>query len=367
MVIQAENALAVKLKDSIRLSGPITIEHFMSACLMDPDFGYYQTERVFGQQGDFITAPEISQTFGELIGIWVAVVWQSMDKPEAFNLIELGPGRGTLMSDAMRAMKIMPGAFEAANVHLIEQSANLRDVQKETLGPNSHELHWHQSLKDVPKAPGILLANEFFDALPIRQFMKVDDQWFERLIGMDENMAFQYILSDNPVDPELDASVLSGAKPGDIVETRHIPRDLLPNRADNADHPFAALIIDYGHTKSAVGDTFQAIKNHAYCDPLKTPGEADVTAHVDFQALANITTEPGYVVETPTTQAEFLCALGIIERAQALIEKATMVERNKIENQIARLISEAAMGTRFKVLGVRSQTCPPLPGFTSQT
>ena len=351
------------IKQTIRQHGPLSLADYMSTCLMDPQFGYYQQADVFGPKGDFITAPEISQIFGELLGLWAGVVWQNMGSPKSFNLVELGPGRGTLMADALRALKILPGALDACDVHLIELSTRLRHLQKNNL-PSLHDrLHWHDDTSTLPNAPTIILANEFLDALPIRQFVKFNGRWHENIIGLNEKneIVLQLDKTDTKIDIDLD--VLAGAKEGDIFETRNIPRSFMPTLNMAGDYPLAALFIDYGHVQTSFGDTFQAIQNHAYCDPLASPGTADLTAHVDFEAFGNIMRDRNYVVYEVASQSEFLGALGIIERAQRLMQTASMTERNKIENQIARLISPDAMGARFKVLGLTSPGIAPLPGL----
>lgn len=366
MISTPKDDLNEKLKIEIRQKGPIALDHYMSTCLMDPEFGYYRRTEVFGEGGDFITAPEISQVFGELLGLWTGVVWQSMGCPTRFNLVELGPGRGTMMMDALRALKIMPGALDACHVNLIEISQQLRHRQKKILSPLHENIFWHDNMATLPSAPTIILANEFLDVLPIRQFVRSDQGWHERLIGLNENGAFEYVISDNTVDPPIKYAALDSATTGDIIETRDIPQDLLPLDTKSGGQPFAALFIDYGHLQSAVGDTFQAVRDHAFCHPLECPGAADLTAHVDFEAFAKVMSERHYAVEPPRTQAEFLGGLGIIERAQHLMEKSTMTGRNKIENQIARLISPDSMGARFKVMAVRSPDCPPVPGFGTE-
>ena len=359
---QTEN-LEGKIKQTIRQHGPLSLADYMSSCLMDPQFGYYQQGNVFGQKGGFITAPEISQIFGELLGLWAGVVWQNIGSPKSFNLVELGPGRGTLMADALRALKILPGALDACDLHLIELSSRLRHLQKESLSSLHHRLQWHDDMSTLPDAPTIILANEFLDALPIRQFVKFNGRWHENILGLNEKNEIIRQLDKTDTKIDIDLDVLAGAKEGDIIETRDIPSTLMPALGGAGDYPLAALFIDYGHIKTSFGDTFQAIQNHAYCDPLASPGTADLTAHVDFEAFGNIMRDRNYVVYEVASQSEFLGALGIIERAQRLLESASMTERNRIENQIARLISPDAMGARFKVLGLTSPGILPLPGL----
>ncbi len=364
---QSGTGLKAKVIGQIRKSGPMSIARYMSICLLDPEFGYYRTAPVFGRDGDFITAPEISQIFGELLGLWAGLVWQSMGAPEKFNLVELGPGRGTMIADALRALKIVPGAGHAASVHLIEVSAPLRDIQRATLAGCGALADWHDDTSTLPAGPTIVLANEFLDAIPIRQFVKTGNGWCERLIGMDGEENLQFVLADKPVPEPVPAALPADAGDGDIVETRDIPADLLPNPDAGAHAPLAALFIDYGHVQTAPGDSFQAVKNHQYADPLQQPGTADLTAHVDFMAFADNMRARGYRPSLPLTQGEFLTAMGIVERARRLMETATVTQRNEFETALARLISPDGMGVKFKAMGLRSHDCPPLPVFQPAT
>jgi len=337
--------------------GPITLADYMATCLMHPEYGYYATRDPFGAAGDFITAPEISQMFGELIGLCLAQCWLDQGAPDTFALAEAGPGRGTLMADILRVTRGVPGFHAAAELHLIETSPILRKAQSKTIA--RPDITFHERVDTLPELPLYLVANEFFDALPIRQFERDGDGWRERLIGLtDGQLAFG--LGGPTALPQL-AHRLSDTKPGDLVET------CAPAEAATAvigarihAHGGAGLIIDYGDWRS-LGDTFQAVKDHAATDPLANPGGADLTAHVDFEALARSAAPAAH--SRLTAQGVFLERLGITQRAQAL---ARNLDGEALENHIAahrRLTHATEMGTLFKVLGLFPKTANPPPGL----
>jgi len=360
------NKLFDDIRRRIQLAGPISVARYMDICLTDPQAGYYMTRDPLGRGGDFTTAPEISQMFGELLGLWSASVWKAMGTPDKVSLVELGPGRGTLMMDALRALRIVPDFLAAIDIHLVEISPALRDKQAKTLAKANVPLTWHRSLDTVPEGPAIILANEFFDALPIRQAIRRDDGWYERMVERDEDGALRFGQAQAPL-PRFDLIVpprLRRAKPGAIFEWRDDAAIIgLARRL--RDHGGAALIIDYGHIRSDIGETFQAIAGHAYADPLEAPGEADLTAHVDFEALAKAAITMGARVYGPTTQGEFLRHLGIENRALTLMAKAQNEAANNIASGLARLIAteERAMGTLFKVMGLAAPNMSHLPAL----
>ena len=313
------DSLRSRLKRRIDAEGPLSIAHYMDACLGDPEFGYYTTRDPFGASGDFITAPEISQIFGELIGLWCVMTWRAMGKPDPVHLIELGPGRGTLMADALRAAKIAPEFEEALQLHLVEMSPVLRQQQRKCLENTKISPHWHTELSSVPDGPALIIANEFLDALPIRQFQKRDGDWFERCVDVSQTGALEFCLSPACIDA--DALIPDGprkkAEDGDIAEIRPAAQSLIKTIASRGyDHALAALFIDYGHRASALGDTFQAVRSHEFTDPLAAPGEADITSHVDFEYLAAAAEDNGLSVHGPLSQAQFLSGLGLKERCQ---------------------------------------------------
>ena len=341
------------------------VSQYMELCLTHPRYGYYTTLDPFGTSGDFTTAPEISQMFGELIGLWAASVWGVMGEPQALNLVELGPGRGTMMADIMRAVKIVPAFREAVSVHLVETSRSLRERQKESLAEVDRPILWHAMLQDVPRGPAIYLANEFFDALPINQMVRQPDGWHERMIDLDEYGDFKYVIGSDPA-PQFDLTVprhLRDAPVDSIYEWRSPVVALELGRRLQAGG--AALIIDYGHLRSALGDTLQAVRRHRFDDPLMGPGLADLSAHVDFEALTMNATQFGARAYGAIDQGSFLLALGIDKRAAALRLKATAETAAAISIAFERLIApnQTGMGAMFKVLGLCHPSVPILPGF----
>jgi SAM-dependent MidA family methyltransferase len=358
--------LARELVERIRREGPMTIATFMQACLQHPAHGYYRKAQAIGASGDFITAPEISQVFGEIVGLWAAVVWQQMGRPDPFHLVELGPGRGTLMADALRAGRLVPGVVDAARIDLVETSASLRAAQEATLSAYRAGIAWSQSLAEVPPGAAIVIANEFLDALPIRQVLRREAGLVERRVGLSPEGELAFVEVPDfgaQAEPELRAAL------GDLVEL-HVGYEpiaaALAERAVQA--PVAALFIDYGHAASAAGDTLQAVRGHRSEHPLCSPGEADLTAHVDFADLARSVAAAGQssgaslALDGPVSQAEFLGALGILERASRLMA-ANPTRAHEIEAGVARLMAVPGMGNRFKALGVRSRALPPLPAL----
>ncbi|MFV2053500.1 class I SAM-dependent methyltransferase [Aliiroseovarius sp. YM-037] len=350
-------ALLPHLLARIAQDGPLTVADYMADCLLHPDHGYYATRDPFGADGDFTTAPEISQMFGEVLGLCLAQTWQDQGALTSFTLAELGPGRGTLMADILRATARVPGFHTAARVHLVEASDTLKRVQRETLSAN--DVTWCDTVADLPNAPLFLVANEFFDALPIRQFIRAGDGWRERLVGAEGNALSFGTSAAMPVDALSDR--LGDTAEGDLVETCAPALAIMSDVADRI-HRFggAALIIDYGDWKS-LGDTLQAVKGHAYDPVLAHPGEADLTAHVDFEALAGAAAPLSTSRMTP--QGVLLERLGITARAQQL---AKILTGDALENHIAahrRLTHPEEMGTLFKAIAVHPDGTPTPPGF----
>ncbi|MFO7759573.1 MAG: SAM-dependent methyltransferase [Roseovarius sp.] len=335
----------------------MTLADYMATCLMHPEMGYYATRDPFGTAGDFTTAPEISQMFGELIGLCLAQTWLDQGQPAPCLLAELGPGRGTLMADILRATRGVPGLHDAASVHLVETSPALRDVQAQTL--EGYQINWHDGVECLPDAPLYLVANEFFDALPIRQFQRIGQGWRERLVVLREE-ALTLGLGAPVVPPEL-TERLADTGDGDIVETCAPGRAIAHEIGARIEaRGGAALIVDYGGWRS-LGDTFQAVRGHAVTDPLEAPGEADLTAHVDFEALARAASPAAHARLTP--QGTLLQRLGIEARAEALARNLHGPDR---ENHLAayrRLTDPDEMGTLFKVLALHPSTTVPPPGL----
>jgi NADH dehydrogenase [ubiquinone] 1 alpha subcomplex assembly factor 7 len=341
----------------IAANGPMRLDDYMSMCLLHPQHGYYTTRTPFGAQGDFITAPEISQMFGELIGLALAQAWLDQGAPDTFTLAELGPGRGTLMADALRAASRVAGFAEAAQITLMEASPALRKMQAKAL--KGHRPNWIESISALPEQPTYLIANEFFDALPIRQFVRDGTRWRERQVGVqDGELAFG--LGPAQPQPAL-VQRLEDTKDGDLIEDCAAATPILSTIAARiAEHGGAALVIDYGDWRS-LGDTLQAVQDHKTTDPLAKPGMADLTAHVDFEALLRATAPCTHTRVTP--QGVFLKRLGITARATAL---AKTLSGAALDSHIAahrRLTHPQEMGNLFKVFGIVPNGAPLLSGL----
>lgn len=340
--------LASIIAARIRATGPMTLADYMQTCLLDSRHGYYATRDPFGRAGDFTTAPEIHQLYGELCGLALAQAWMDQGAPAPFTLAEPGPGRGTLMADMLRAIRVVPGMSEAAEVALIEASPHLRQVQRKRLGPVTHLDH----VEELPDRPLFLMANEFIDALPVRQFQMTSEGWRERMVGLSPDGGLQMGLG-------LVVDLPRAGQPGDIIEDCPAGVAAVETIARRiADHGGAAIIVDYGGW-NGVGDTFQALRNHAPEDPLAHPGEADLTAHVDFAPLAAAAIRAGAVASQPRTQGDWLRALGAGARAQRLHAAGDSGAMAALH----RLTAVSEMGHLFKTLAIWPKGAPPVPGF----
>jgi len=349
--------LAHHLAQRIAGDGPLSVADFMVEALLHPRYGYYTTRDPLGQAGDFTTAPEISQMFGELLGLCLAVAWQSQGSPAPFVLAELGPGRGTLMADALRATRGVPGFHAAMQLVLIEMSPVLQARQAALL--HAYAPRHLRSATDLPQAPLFLLANEFFDALPIRQFQRTGHAWAERLVGLGPDGQLCMGLGPEAAQPAL-ATRLADTRPGDVVELCPAAAPIASEIGQRiAQHGGAALIVDYGDWRS-LGDTLQALQGHGPVDVLANPGQADITAHVDFEALA-MAAPCAHTRLTP--QGTFLQRLGIDHRAKALAENLQDMALASHWAAHRRLTHAEEMGTLFKVLGLYPAQMPPPPGF----
>ena len=343
----------------IAAEGPIGIDRYMSLCLGHARHGYYRRQDPFGLAGDFTTAPEISQMFGELIGVWCAAAWHAMGAPAPLRLIELGPGRGTLMADLLRAARVVPGLLDAVRVALVETSPVLRQSQNATLSSAGVPIQWHDRLDDVDPGPALLVANEFFDALGVRQFVRTDTGWHERLVGLDASGKLAFGLAPAGAPAGLLPHWAQDAAPGELVEVspaRHAVAQAIGARL--AMMGGGALIIDYGHVRSSPGDTLQAIRAHGFTNVLESPGESDLTSHVDFEALGAAVADGGAVVHGPLTQGAFLSAMGLAERAEVLKRNDASAAAD-IDAAAARLAAESQMGQLFKVIVATSPDLPP--------
>ena len=358
--------LDVEIRQRIARMGPIPVAEFMALCLYDPQHGYYNHRAPFGAAGDFVTAPEISQMFGELIGLWAATVWQSMGAPDPVALIELGPGRGTMMMDALRVIRVAPEFRKAVRVHFIEASPDLQQRQRQTLsGIDDVTLHWHGSIEEVPAGPCIIVANEFFDALPIHQAERRPTGWHQRAVAINAGGELALTVAPGPLAdlvPKLPRAV-ARARIGEIFEWRpdHFAIEIARRVAQGG----AALIVDYGHLKSATGDTFQAVRSHRYASPLALPGLTDLTAHVDFEALGKAAQAAGARVHGPIEQGPWLKRLGIEACAAMLQANATEEKRPGIAAALERLTGTRPdqMGSLFKAIGFSAPGIAQLPGF----
>lgn len=346
-------SLKDKLVEHIRENGPMTVADYMAACLYDPEDGYYATRpAIGGANADFLTAPEASQMFGELIGLWCAHEWDQLGKP-AINLIELGPGRGVLMQDALRATRRVEGFHESSSVVLIEMSGPLREQQAQRVP----DAEWGLRLEDAPPGPSLIIGNEFLDCLPIRQFYRGEDSWHEKLVGVTEDGRLTFGLSAALPAPDSDD------EPGTVREIATGLESLvyeIERRLHDA--PSRVLLIDYGYVKPEGADTLQALKSHAKVDAIATPGEADLTAHVDFTRVTHLARQAGLDVYGPVTQGDFLRALGIELRFKALAE-ANPSHAERLARELHRLISPDQMGALFKVICLSSPNLPPPAGF----
>ena len=339
--------LAEVIAGRIAAAGPITLAEYMADCLLHPTLGYYTTRDPFGAAGDFTTAPEISQMFGEMVGLALAQTWLDQGAPSPVVLAELGPGRGTLMADILRATRAVPGFHAALRVCLVEASPVLRQRQADVLA--GYAVDWFANVQELPPGPLYLVANEFFDALPIRQFQRDGSAWRERLVGLAQGrLGFGL----GPLVP------LNTATEADIVEVCPAAPAIMAEVSGRiAAQGGVALILDYGDWGSR-GDTFQALKSNAFADPFAEPGQADLTAHVDFAALAAASVAP----HSYLTQGQFLRRLGIAQRAERLAQGLTGAALQSHLAAARRLTDDSQMGSLFKVLFVHPANCPLPPG-----
>ena len=343
----------------IAAQGPISIAEFMTMALHDRQGGYYANRDPLG--ADFVTAPEVSQMFGELVGLWLAQAWHDQDKPTNPYLVELGPGRGTLLRDALRALKLMPEFRRALTVVLVEASPVLRKVQEETLRDCGVSLNWCENFAaESMRSPLFLIANEFFDALPIRQFVKSKRGWCERMVTLDAGGELAFALSPTALPAALIPANRDGAPEGGVYEQSAAGEAISEQIAHViARVGGAALIIDYGYGEPGFGETLQAVGGHAFAEVLAEPGENDLSGHVDFAALAAAARRGGASAFGPVEQGQFLTSLGIVERAEAL-------SRNHLEvmtAQLDRLVSPDQMGTLFKALALMPEDARTPAGF----
>ncbi len=359
--------LAARIRARILAAGPMTVADYMATCLADPVAGYYVTRDPLGTGGDFITAPEVSQMFGELVGAVLAQGWLLAGGPAPFVLAEPGPGRGTLMADILRVLRLVPGLLAAADLNFVEVSPVLRRAQARAVAFAGLEPRWHDTLAALPEGPLLLVANEFFDALPIRQFVAVSGVWRERVVGLDGDGGLAFGIGPGVLAHERLPLHLRPRDDGAILETC-VPAAAMMEEIARRIVAFGgmALVIDYGHAQSGIGDTFQAVRAHEKVDPLATPGAADLTAHVDFEALGRAATAAGARVHGPVEQGTFLLRNGLLERAGQLGAGKDAAVQASLRAAVERLAGAQQMGRLFKVMAVTRPEIDThmLPGFS---
>ena len=360
--------LLPRLVDQIRASGPLSVARFMAEALYDPRAGYYATKDPIGAGGDFITAPEVSQMFGELIGLFCVQSWMDMGRPSPIRLIELGPGRGAMMADMLRAARIAPAFLNAVRVELVETSPALQAAQAQTLASAPVSANWVPlQAVTLGDGPRLIIGNEFLDCLPIRQFVRADGEWRERRVTVREGRAdaLMFTLDRAPLgsaDLALIPVALQEADDGALYEVNLATSTLIEDVAKALSRaPGRALFIDYGPAAHALGDTLQAVKAHEKVAPLEAPGRADLTARVNFAAMKETAERAGAACSGPIAQGAFLGALGLEARAAALIRAGA--DRTTTARQILRLTDAAEMGALFKAIALSSPNLPPPPGF----
>ncbi len=364
------NPLEAEIRSRIESEGPLSIADYMMLCLTHPEHGYYTSNHPIGGRGsstsrggDFITAPEVSQMFGEMIGVWCMEVWQALGEPNPFTLVELGPGRGTLMRDLLRVATALPGFLPAAEIHLVEISPTLSEQQSLLLSQT--QITWISDMSALPDQPAIIIGNEFLDTLPFRQWVKAGNLWHERAVGETEDQ-LTFTTRAATLQPDLLPAGHLQKPEGTIFETAPAREAVTARIAELLSRQNgAALFIDYGHVESGFGDTFQALKDHSFADPLEAAGTADLTSHVDFAPLARTAREVGCIVPPTTTQGEFLLTLGLLERAGNLGSGRGESIQNQLRQAVERLAAPEQMGDLFKVMsfGAPVSLGGRLPGF----
>jgi NADH dehydrogenase [ubiquinone] 1 alpha subcomplex assembly factor 7 len=362
--VPASSALERVLAEQIRQSGPLPLDRFMTLALHHPAHGYYRTRDPLGAAGDFVTAPELSQAYGEVLGAWLARAWLDLGQPAPCRLVELGPGRGTLLADILRATRGVAGFHQGLRIHLVETSARLRKVQTERLADAAPS--WHADLAEAPAGPLLLVANEFFDALPVHQLVATAGGWVERCVALAGDGRLEFRLA---AAPSALGAGLPEAAPGTVAEVSPARTELARAIARRiATDGGVALIVDYGAWAAGpTGDTLQATRHHAPCDPLDAPGTADLTTHVDFRALAQAAGAGGAAVYGPVPQGTFLTRLGIHLRTAKLLDGARPDQQRALRAALFRLTDASAMGELFKVLVVAHARAPSPPGFAAPT
>ncbi|MEP7454511.1 class I SAM-dependent methyltransferase [Phyllobacterium sp. SB3] len=355
-------SLKQRIVRQIAATGPISVADYMALCLFDQDNGYYTTREPFGKSGDFITAPEVSQMFGELIGVWCVGVWQALGSPQRFILCEMGPGRGTLMNDVLRTVsKLSPAFMAAAKVMVVELSERLTNIQQAKLAEQPWDVEWCKDISETPAGPLILVANELFDAIPSRQYVKSNGHFVERMVSVDANGNLLFAAGSGSIEHSLLPGGSTLEPDGSIFEIAPARNALIHQIADRIRRERgAALLFDYGHLQPGYGDTLQALSQHTPVDTLSSPGRADITTHVDFHSLAQTAHCEGCKTSA-MTQGDFLIAMGLLDRAGALGQGKTPEFQEQIRTDVERLAGPDEMGTLFKVLCVTDPATQTFP------
>ncbi|MBX9804694.1 MAG: SAM-dependent methyltransferase [Alphaproteobacteria bacterium] len=341
-------SLDSRIREQIDTTGPVSVLEFTTQALYDPLDGYYGKKVPIGRSGDYITAPEMTQVFGEVIALWLIDLWQQAGSPSPFHLVEIGPGRGTMMADILRT--IVSLKIPLPNVHLVEVSPLLKEQQRTALSPYSTSVFWHPNLTTLPEDHGfcLMVANEFWDALPIQQFAKTKDDWIERHVGKE---------GDDLIFLPEEAEAIREVCPAMPSLVSQISQHLKACKG-------AALFLDYGYDhEGAIGDTLQAVHHHQKQGPLVNVGQADLTHHVDFHRLKSLFEEIDLMVHGPVPQGEFLKSIGLEIRTEQLCERANPNQVSSLQTAAVRLIHPSHMGTLFKVMCVREESTRSPEGF----
>lgn len=354
------NALEKIIHQHIAAHGPISVTTFMQFCLQHPEYGYYRKNSVLGTKGDFITAPEISQIFGELLGVWVAEYWRLIGRPKEFIWLELGPGRGTLMADALRATQRLNDFHAAARIYMVESNPTLRAAQM--LALKGRQITYCEDIKNLPSMPLIFIANEFFDALPLRQFINTPQGWRENKIKIAAEGGLSFTLTEKDIFSPVVAMLPDDA--GKVVEVSQDQRRWMRRLAQHiCTFGGGGLVVDYGYVEKSWQSTLQAVRAHQKVDFFSEIGETDLTALVDFKALKAVACSAGLGTSGPLGQGEFLKNMGLELRLHQLQQRATAQQAAELASGAARLVGESAMGRLFKVLSVHNGVANDLPGF----
>jgi len=345
------------ITQNIQNHGPVSVRDFMA----EASAAYYQRPKVFGREGDFITAPEISQVFGELIGLWVAIHWMSTGQPKHIHLVECGPGRGTLMADALRATQGIPDFHHSIAIHLIETSATLRKTQSETL--HGSPVTWHETLETIPTGPMYVIGNEFLDALPIDQFQYQDQHWHHRHVFA-QNGGLEFSLGPLTTPPHHLLKDLRSPADGDILECNLQSEVFISDLSKRiATQGGAGLFFDYGYNAPNYGETLQAVSQHAYVETLSSPGEVDLTAHVNFGRICDVATKAGAKAYGPVPQGTWLARMGLEQRIESLQASASPEQIKTLRKGVQRLVDPQSMGRLFKTIAICHPQSHPPEGF----